>query len=191
MDGSTSRDEILDVAIELIDREGADALSMRNLAAKLDVAVTAIYHHVGNRRQLEDALLDRILERALPIRTTGRTPERRVLSTAQSLLVSIREHKALMGFAQRHGRLSRLSAPAREAIAAAFTDAGLRRRAAADATDAVIMLVAEHAIAEFYATRWPAQEDADVRRQPDPDHMFDVALGALVRGLLAGAARIR
>src|SRR5712671_366215 len=105
MGGSTSRDEILDAAMMMIDRDGVDALSMRSLAMQLDVAVTAIYHHVGNRQALEEALLDRIVERALPITTTGRTPEQRVLSTARSLLDAIRAHRPLMGFAQRRGRL--------------------------------------------------------------------------------------
>jgi TetR/AcrR family transcriptional regulator, tetracycline repressor protein len=201
MGAVTSRDEILDAAMELIDREGVDALSMRSLAAKLDVAVTAIYHHVGNRRQLEEALLERIVERGLPVTTTGGTPERRVLSTARSLLAAIGAHSALMGFAQRNGRLPSLAAPARTAIARSFSEAGLRGAALADATEAVVMLVAQHAITRYYSTRWPSPQEivgvdeagldrvavGKLRQRTDADHTFEIALRALVRGLLPRA----
>jgi AcrR family transcriptional regulator len=48
----------LDAALELIDREGAAALTMRRLGAELDVEAMSLYRHVPGR----DALLDGISE---------------------------------------------------------------------------------------------------------------------------------
>lgn len=49
---------ILRAAIDLADREGLAALSMRRLGAELGVEAMALYHHFPNK----DALLDRIVE---------------------------------------------------------------------------------------------------------------------------------
>lgn len=47
-----TREQIVAGAIELLDEEGIDGLSMRNLAARLDVGATTLYWHVDNRREL-------------------------------------------------------------------------------------------------------------------------------------------
>ncbi|HEX6471087.1 MAG TPA: TetR/AcrR family transcriptional regulator C-terminal domain-containing protein [Streptosporangiaceae bacterium] len=48
-------------ATDLIEREGADALSMRGVAAELGVAVMSLYNHVPNKAALLDAVAERIL----------------------------------------------------------------------------------------------------------------------------------
>ena len=47
-----TRDQIVTETIELLDREGMDGLSMRNLAARLGVGATTLYWHVANRHEL-------------------------------------------------------------------------------------------------------------------------------------------
>jgi AcrR family transcriptional regulator len=56
-----NRDVILDGAVELIEREGAGALSMRRLGAGLGVEAMAIYHHFASRDELLTAIGDRLL----------------------------------------------------------------------------------------------------------------------------------
>lgn len=56
-----SRARIVGAAIELIEREGADAVSMRRIAAELGVGVMSLYNHVPNK----DALLDGVAEAVL------------------------------------------------------------------------------------------------------------------------------
>jgi AcrR family transcriptional regulator len=56
-----TRDLILDHAIELIEKEGPGALSMRRLGSSLGVEGMAIYHHFKNRDRLLDAIGDRLL----------------------------------------------------------------------------------------------------------------------------------
>lgn len=55
------REAILDAAVELLDRDGLDGLSMRKLAGVLGVEAMSLYNHVAGK----DALLDGIHERIL------------------------------------------------------------------------------------------------------------------------------
>ncbi|MBP0615098.1 TetR/AcrR family transcriptional regulator [Jiella mangrovi] len=45
-----TRERIVDAAIDLIDRKGLDALTMRELSRQLDVYPTAIYWHIGGSK---------------------------------------------------------------------------------------------------------------------------------------------
>jgi AcrR family transcriptional regulator len=56
-----TRDQIVDAAIRLADREGADALSMRRLGHELGAGATSLYWHVKNKEQLQDLMLDALI----------------------------------------------------------------------------------------------------------------------------------
>ena len=45
----------------MIAEDGIQALTMRALAARLGVVPGALYHHVGNKQQLQDLVLDGVL----------------------------------------------------------------------------------------------------------------------------------
>jgi AcrR family transcriptional regulator len=51
-----SRDRVAAAALELIDREGLDALSMRKLGSALGVEAMSLYNHVENKDDLLDAV---------------------------------------------------------------------------------------------------------------------------------------
>jgi AcrR family transcriptional regulator len=57
-----SRDAIVDAAIELIERDGPAALSMRRLGAALGVEAMSLYHHIDGREALLVAIEERLLE---------------------------------------------------------------------------------------------------------------------------------
>ena len=61
-----SRERIVAAAAALVDREGAEALSARRLAAELGCEAMSLYHHVANMRGLLDAVVDQVLG-ALPL----------------------------------------------------------------------------------------------------------------------------
>jgi AcrR family transcriptional regulator len=48
-------------ALAVIAEDGVQALTMRRLAARLGVVPGALYHHVGNKQQLHDLVLDSVL----------------------------------------------------------------------------------------------------------------------------------
>src|SRR4051812_2438012 len=53
-----TRERVLLAALELADRGGVRSLSMRKLAAKLGVEAMSLYHHVANKEDLVDGLVD-------------------------------------------------------------------------------------------------------------------------------------
>jgi AcrR family transcriptional regulator len=56
-----SRDAIVAAAIDLLDREGLAALSMRRLAEDLGTGAASLYWHVGSKDGLLDLVLDQII----------------------------------------------------------------------------------------------------------------------------------
>ena len=66
--------DVIDAAARIVEQDGLDALTMRRLSDDLGVAVTSIYWHVGNRRALLDALVDRVLADMGMLQAIGRTP---------------------------------------------------------------------------------------------------------------------
>jgi AcrR family transcriptional regulator len=56
-----TRERVVAEALAVIAKEGIQALTMRSLAARLGVVPGALYHHVGNKQQLHDLVLDGVL----------------------------------------------------------------------------------------------------------------------------------
>lgn len=55
-----SQEQVVDAALDLVDREGLDALSLRRLAVSLGVTPMALYWHVADKDALLDALGERL-----------------------------------------------------------------------------------------------------------------------------------
>jgi AcrR family transcriptional regulator len=56
-----TRERVVAEALAVIAQDGVQALTMRALAARLGVVPGALYHHVRNKQQLHDLLLDGVL----------------------------------------------------------------------------------------------------------------------------------
>jgi AcrR family transcriptional regulator len=56
-----TRDRVVQEALAVIAKDGAEALTMRGLAARLGVVPGAVYRHVRNKQQLQDLVLDGVL----------------------------------------------------------------------------------------------------------------------------------
>jgi AcrR family transcriptional regulator len=56
-----SRDAIVAAAIQLLDREGLSALSMRRLGEELGAGAASLYWHVGSKDGLLDLVLDELI----------------------------------------------------------------------------------------------------------------------------------
>src|SRR5512133_3804741 len=56
-----TRERVVAEALAVIAQDGVQALTMRTLAARLGVVPGALYHHVGNKQQLHDLVLDSVL----------------------------------------------------------------------------------------------------------------------------------
>jgi AcrR family transcriptional regulator len=60
-DGKITREVVLATALDLIDRDGADALSMRRLARALDRDPMVLYRHAANKAALLDGVAETVL----------------------------------------------------------------------------------------------------------------------------------
>jgi AcrR family transcriptional regulator len=56
-----TRQRVVAEALAVIAQDGAQALTMRSLAARLGVVPGALYHHLRNKQQLHDLVLDGVL----------------------------------------------------------------------------------------------------------------------------------
>src|SRR6266511_6414791 len=56
-----TRARVVAEALAVIAQDGVQALTMRTLAARLGVVPGALYHHVRNKEQLQDLVLDGVL----------------------------------------------------------------------------------------------------------------------------------
>jgi AcrR family transcriptional regulator len=55
-----TREAIVEAALQLLDREGIDAVSMRRVAQVLDTGAASLYQHVGNKDELVALVFDRV-----------------------------------------------------------------------------------------------------------------------------------
>jgi AcrR family transcriptional regulator len=56
-----TRERVLRAAVELADREGVESLSMRRLGQEVGVEAMSLYHHVANKEDLLDGIVDVIV----------------------------------------------------------------------------------------------------------------------------------
>jgi AcrR family transcriptional regulator len=94
----TNPDAILETALEILERDGPDALSMRNLADALEIKAPSLYRHFADRSALEDAIADegaRLLRDALEEVSGSTNPTEAVQSAANAHLEFARSRPAL------------------------------------------------------------------------------------------------
>jgi AcrR family transcriptional regulator len=60
--GQLSRDAIIRTAVELIERDGEAAISMRRIAAELRYGVMSLYNHVPSKEALLDAVAELVMD---------------------------------------------------------------------------------------------------------------------------------
>ncbi|MGH3736069.1 MAG: TetR/AcrR family transcriptional regulator [Micromonosporaceae bacterium] len=118
-----SRDRVLRTAVQLADEAGVGALTMRKLADRLGVEAMSLYHHVKNKDEILDGMVDKVFaEIELPDSGDGwKTAMRhRAVSARQALVrhpwaiglldsraspgpATLRHHDAVIGCLRRGG----------------------------------------------------------------------------------------
>jgi AcrR family transcriptional regulator len=91
-----SRDRALRAAVELADAEGIDAVTMRRLARTLGVEAMSLYHHVANKSDILDGMVDLVFaEIALPDDRDGWVPA--MTARATSVRDALTRHRWAVG----------------------------------------------------------------------------------------------
>ncbi|MGV9557446.1 TetR/AcrR family transcriptional regulator [Streptomyces sp. NPDC003522] len=88
-----TREQIVTATIELLDVEGAEALSMRKLGTRLKAGATSLYRHVANRDELIQLAVDDVFgELDPPAAATHRTWRTAVARAATDLRAMVLRH---------------------------------------------------------------------------------------------------
>jgi AcrR family transcriptional regulator len=136
-----TRERVVQAALDLIDRDGIDALSMRALGRSLGVEGMALYTHVGGKSDLLDAVALKILEELdLEFDSTGPWQERiRRVTIAWAGLQE--RHPRSFVLVYRSGLPSGAVEQAAEEILDALRAAGFDERGAALAYQTIVVFV--------------------------------------------------
>jgi TetR/AcrR family transcriptional regulator, tetracycline repressor protein len=103
-----SRQLILETALTLLDEQGPDGLSMRKLAAALNVEAMSLYNHVHNKRDLQNGLTDLVLSQ-IQLPDPGLPWDERLEKFARELYAALIQHPSLVSIiASEQGRPSDL-----------------------------------------------------------------------------------
>jgi TetR/AcrR family tetracycline transcriptional repressor len=70
---SLSRERVLRTALELVDREGVEGLTMRRLGRELGVEAMSLYSYVDNKQDLVEGVVEQVFK-GIPLITPGPGP---------------------------------------------------------------------------------------------------------------------
>jgi AcrR family transcriptional regulator len=125
-----TRQRVVAEALAVIAQDGAPALTMRSLAARLGVVPGALYHHIGNKQQLQDLVLDNVLaEVDLDLEPSLGWPEQLKL-LAHRLRAVLEAHPGIAGILKTRDPLGPHSLALAEAFLAPLQAGGFGDREA-------------------------------------------------------------
>jgi AcrR family transcriptional regulator len=91
-----SRERVLECAVSIADRDGIGALTMRSLAAALEVKPMSLYYYVANKGEILDAIIDMVFaEINVPSSTGSWSDEMRL--RAASVRAALSRHPWAIG----------------------------------------------------------------------------------------------
>ena len=156
---------------------------------------------MGNRQQLLDALVDRLLAEMGTLHGAGATPAARIASLARQLRAKLIEHPHLIGLVHEQSKTALMFQPVHAAVAEQLAALGCRGAKAALWLRALQVHVVGSVLLERSIERFPAanrppadgdawlRECADrklvqaLRRAPDRIEVFEFGLQALLADL--------
>lgn len=135
-----SRERVISEALALLDEEGLEGLSMRRLAARLRVEAMSLYHHVRDKHDLLDGVVDHALS-GLRAPDPSLPWDLRLEGAARGLYAALVAHPPLvLVLASEQGRPT--SAPVLAVMASTLQALGESGLAPADQVSAFRGLVA-------------------------------------------------
>ena len=184
-------------ALELVDRDGLDALSMRKLATELGVQAASLYSHVATKEDLLNDIANEIIGR-VDVRGFEDGWRAGLTRWARSYRAVLAEHPNMVPFVARGPDRRVASLRMADAVHGGLIDAGWLPREATMIGAAVKYIVVGAATSSFaagfsddaqlYVERYPHLNQAHLLRQHavevDADS-FELALGALLATLEA------
>jgi AcrR family transcriptional regulator len=203
-----TRDAIIEAALKLLERDGLSGLSMRSLAKELGTGAASLYWHMGNKEELLQLLLDRIVgESRVPPAPDGAPWQEQVKQMLRETRRTLSARRDAAQLSMGRVPAGPNSLPVMERSLAVLTAAGLPPRAIAYAADMFALYVGGFAYEESldvadadpaalgaYFASLPADRFPNLVHlsgaltEGSAEERFEFALELLVRGLEAMAA---
>lgn len=121
-----SRADVVREATAIVNEGGGAALTMRALAARLGVATTNIYWHVGDREELIAALVDDAAGPLAHTAISGSTAEARIAALLALLWDTAVANRRVVALAHAEGYTARWAMPLELRLAAELEAANVR-----------------------------------------------------------------
>jgi AcrR family transcriptional regulator len=131
-----SREAVVGAARAIIERDGVEALTMRNVARELGSSPMAIYRHVRDKDDLLVGVLD-CLAADVPRPRFSNAPRERVLQACRAMHDGLAEHDWVVDVLAQGDLIARTILWVTEVIVAGLIDCGLSERQAADGYRAI------------------------------------------------------
>jgi AcrR family transcriptional regulator len=113
-----TRKLIIGAAIELIEQDGVDAVSMQRLASELGCGVVSLYHHVPSRSALLDGVADAVMSGIAVTSVPGTEWQEQVRAQARAFRQITRAHpRCAMVVISRPASSAAIVRPAEDALA--------------------------------------------------------------------------
>ncbi|MFK4269194.1 TetR/AcrR family transcriptional regulator [Streptomyces milbemycinicus] len=164
-----SRERVVEAAFTVLDRQGLDGLSMRQVAGELGVTVSALYAHVSSKDDLLELMYTRLFggfEMPAPdperwqeqVRDYARAGRKRLLS-----------HRDMARISMAHVPFTAELLPHVESLLAVFRTAGLPDRIAAEAGDLISTYIDGFVLEEGMWQDRAARHSGDASSLARPD----------------------
>ena len=202
-----SRQRALQVAVTLADAGGIGSLTMRKLAQELGVEAMSLYHHVSNKDDILDGMIDIVFSEIElpPTGTDWKTAMRRRAHAARTVLArhpwaislmesrrapgpaTMRHHDAVLGCLRRAGFSIKMTAHAYSVLDSYIYGFAITKMNLPFDTSAEVVAVAQDILEPFTANEYPNLVEFTTEHvlQPGYDfgHEFDFGLDLVLDGL--------
>ncbi|SOD89786.1 TetR/AcrR family transcriptional regulator [Streptomyces sp. Ag109_G2-15] len=143
-----SRERVVEAAFTVLDRQGLDGLSMRQVAAELGVTVSALYAHVSSKDDLLELMYTRLFDGFTMPEPDPERWQEQVRDYARSGRQRLLSHRDMARISMAHVPFTAELLPHVEALLAIFRTAGLPDRIAAEAGDLISTYIDGFALEE-------------------------------------------
>ncbi|MDJ0770701.1 MAG: TetR family transcriptional regulator [Ilumatobacter sp.] len=164
---------IVDAALEIVDRDGLEALTMRRLGSELGVEAMSIYHHIPNKAALLEAMVETMLPHEHRTEASS-SPADLLADYAQHLRRTFLDHPNMAALAATRLPTSLFTAAPTAAARQRLVEFGFDDHAAAWILDSFVGFVIGHVLVQLTDGHATTHDD---------DAAFETGLRFLLIGL--------
>ena len=143
-----TREVVVAAALEIVDRDGLDALTMRALGRELGVDPMAVYHHLPNKAAILDGVVEAVLGEVPLDAPAGLPWTDRLVAVARGYRDALRAHPNALPVVATRPDVTPAALRILETALGILLEAGLDPAAALKAVHAASCFVVGHALDE-------------------------------------------